>query len=153
MRGVTEKVPAHFSVTPRTLRNSDAGVWPLTYTLTGENPASVSIDGHVRRGTRATFNAGPEPVRNNKITFSGRLERADWNRHRYRGISRTVEIETPDAGGEESVAVARFTTRANGTYRHTQPFPGPNSYWLTYPGTKATAGTSSKPDHVTDRHV
>jgi hypothetical protein len=145
---LTEKWAGTFSVSPRTLGNSDAGVWPLTYTLTGVNPGSVSIGGHVRRATRATFNAGPEPVRNHRITYSGKLERADWNLHRYRGISRTVEVATPDAGGEEEVTVARFRTRANGTYRHTQTFPGPNRYWMTYRGTSVTAGTSSRPDWV-----
>jgi hypothetical protein len=146
---LTERWAGTFSVSPRTLRNSDAGAWPLTYRVTGDHPESTTIDGFVRRATRASFNAGPEPVKNDTIAYSGKLERADWTAHRYRGISRSVEVQTVEPGDHEYVDVATFRTRKDGTYRHTQRFPGPNSYWLTYAGTKATAGTSSKPDHVT----
>jgi hypothetical protein len=145
---LSEKWAGPFSVSPRPLRNSDAGVWPLTYRVTGDHPESTTIDGYVRRATRASFNAGPEPMRNDTITYSGRVERADWTAHRYRGISRSVEVQTIEPGDHEYVDVAIFRTRGDGTYRHTQRFPGPNSYWLTYAGTAVTAPTSSKPDRV-----
>ena len=136
------------SLNPTKLRNGDAGVWPVTYQVTGDDAATGKLDGHVRRATRATFDAGPEPVKNDTITYSGKLERADWAASRYRGISRSVTVQTVPPGDHEYVDVATFRTRKDGTYRYTQKFPGPNSYWLAYAGTDVTAGLSSKPDHV-----
>lgn len=144
----TDRWTANFSVNPKALRNIDAGVWPVTYAVTGAASASASIDGHVRRGTRASFNAGPEPVRENRITFSGKLERADWTNHRYRGISRPIAIEATGPDEDEPLIIARLTTRKDGTYRTTQRFPGAHRYWMSYAGTSVTAGTSSRPDWV-----
>jgi hypothetical protein len=144
----TDKWAGTISVHPKALRNTDAGVWRVTYDVTGATSDSASIDGHLRRGTRASFNAGPEPVRNNRITFSGKLERADWTTHRYRGIARSIAIQATGPDEDEPLTVATLTTRKVGTYRHTQRFPGPHRYWMSYAGTSATAGTSSKPDWV-----
>lgn len=138
----------HLSLNPTKLRNSDAGVWPVSYEVTGDDAATGKLDGHVRRATRATFNAGPEPVRNDTITYSGKLERADWSAHRYRGISRLVDVQAVPPGDHEYVEIATFKTRKDGTYRYSQKFPGPNAYWLAYAGTNATAGVSSKSDYV-----
>jgi hypothetical protein len=79
-------------ISPKSLHNSDAGAWTITYTATGDHPQSVTVDGDVRRASRATFNAGPQPVRNNTITFSGKLERANWNTRHYAGYSRKVTL-------------------------------------------------------------
>ena len=68
--------------------------------------------------------------------------------HRYRGISRLVDVQVVPPGDHEYVEVATFKTRTDGTYRHSQKFPGPNAYWLACAGTNATAGVSSKPDYI-----
>jgi hypothetical protein len=80
-------------IRPRTLRNSDAGIWPTTYRVTGAGIDELTVSNEVLRASRMTFNAGPEPVRNNRITYSGKLERASWNSRRYFGWrGRTVRV-------------------------------------------------------------
>jgi hypothetical protein len=134
---------------PRDLRNSDAGTWELRYTVTGNGTSeSVTTEAKIRRATRATFNAGPEPVRHDRLTFSGQLERASWNTRHYSGVSKTVVVRMVDAGGEEDADVVTLETRSDGTYRRTVAFPGPNRYWLAYEGGTVSAPTQSRVDRV-----
>lgn len=133
---------------PKTLRNSEAGSWTVRYEVDGAHPG-VEEDayGQVVRQTRARFDAGPEPVRRNKITYSGRLERADWDTRRFSGISADVHItRTADDDGFSEVATP--TTRDNGRFRVKQPFPGPGTYRLYYPGDTISASVYSRADHV-----
>ena len=134
-------------VDPDDLRNSDAGLWAVSYRVNDDSTKVATGSGRVRRATRVSFNAGPEPVRNNTITFSGKLERADWNKSRYRGIRGDVRVVV-EVCCEEDDVVARFTTRSNGKYRVTQTFPGPDDYSLVYAGSDTTAGTKSRVDRV-----
>jgi hypothetical protein len=133
---------------PKTSRNSEAGAWTVRYEVDGAHPG-VEEDpyGQVVRQTRVSFNASPEPVRKNTITYSGRLERANWNTRRFSGISTNVHINRiAEDGGFSEVATPR--TRHNGKFRVKQPFPGPGTYRLYYSGDTVSASVYSAPDHV-----
>lgn len=133
---------------PKTLRNSEAGSWTVRYEVDGAHPG-VEEDpyGQVVRQTRVSFNAGPEPVRKDKIAYSGRLERANWNTRRFSGISKDVHINRiAEDDGFSEVATPR--TRDNGKFRIKQPFPGPGTYQLYYPGDTISASVYSRSDHV-----
>jgi hypothetical protein len=133
---------------PKTLRNSEAGSWTVRYEVDGAHPdATEDAYGQVVRQTRASFDAGPEPVRKDRITLSGRLERANWNTRRFSGISKDVHINRT-AEGDELSEVAAPRTRDNGRFRISQPFPGPGTYQLYYPGGKVSASVYSRTDHV-----
>ncbi len=99
-------------ISPKSLTNSDAGVWPITYKVTGGATDSLTTDGQVRRASRLTFNAGPEPVKNGKITYAGKLERASWTSKKYYGISRKLEITRSVKDSEELFTVATPTTKS-----------------------------------------
>ena len=137
------------SIEPRSLRNSDAGTWPTTYRVNGAGIDELTVSNKVLRASRLTFNAGPEPVRNHRITYSGRLERASWNSLRYLGWSgRTLPVIAfyEDHGNSEQVAAP--VTRRDGTYRLTQRFPGSAEYHADVARTSTTAAAHSRTDHV-----
>jgi hypothetical protein len=139
-------------IKPSELRNSDAGVWTVRYEVDGGTPGTsetTTVDGHVRRATRASFNAGPEPVPNDRLTFTGTLERADWNTHHYRGVAKPVVVQTQDKDDDSrTVDVVTLTTKKNGTFRKTVAFPGAGPYWVRFEGGTVSAPTTSRVDRV-----
>lgn len=139
-------------IKPTKLRNSDAGNWPVTFTATGDQVDAETVPLEVKRLSRLTFNAGPEPVRDNKITFAGKADRASWNSHRYVAWSnQRVEISVAegDDGGEGlPEQVAETTSNASGAYRLTTKFFGANEYYAQTYSTDTTLGVSSSSDHV-----
>ncbi|SEQ86151.1 hypothetical protein [Microlunatus flavus] len=139
-------------IKPSELRNSDAGVWTVRYEVDGGSHGTsetTTVEGHVRRATRATFNAGPEPVRHGRLTFTGTLERADWNTHRYRRVSKPVVVQTlGGADGSPTTDVVRLTTKKDGTFRTTVAFPGPGAYRVAFEGGSVSAPTTSRVDRV-----
>jgi hypothetical protein len=137
------------SIAPRTLRNSDAGTWPTTYRVNGAGVDELTVDNKVLRASRLTFNAGPEPVRNSRITYSGKLERASWNRLRYYAWGgRTVSVVGFFEDHGVSKEVATPVTSAKGTYRHTQRVPGADEYSANVARSSTTAAAHSRTDHV-----
>jgi hypothetical protein len=136
-------------VEPRTLRNSDAGTWPTTYRVSGAGVDQLKVNNKVLRASRLTFNAGPEPVRNQRITYSGKLERASWSSRRYFGWrGRTVRVTAFYEDHGNSKQVAAPITRADGTYRHTQRFPGSAEYHADVARSSTTAAAHSRTDFV-----
>jgi hypothetical protein len=122
---------------------------PTTYRVTGAGIDELTVSNEVLRASRMTFNAGPEPVRNNRITYSGKVERASWNSRRYFGWrGRTVRVTAfyEDHGNSEQVAAP--VTRRHGTYRLTQRFPGTAEYHADVARTSTTAAAHSRTDHV-----
>jgi len=106
------------AVDPTALRNSDAGVWPTTFAVTGDHQDSLTVPNRVLRASRISFNAGPEPVRNNRLTYTGKVRRASWSTHRYVADGdRRVEVGYQFDPHEEGDVVARPLTRASGRYR------------------------------------
>lgn len=137
------------SIKPRSLSNADAGRWPTTFQVTGDNPDSYTVNSYVRRAVRISFNAGPEPVRGSRITYSGQLERASWDTHTYRDLARRqVSIIQVRLDEEDQDELAAVKTRADGTFRITRPYAGPGFYLARYEGTRYTSFGESRRDRV-----
>ena len=137
------------SIKPRSLRNDDAGRWRTTFKVTGSNPDSYTTISSVRRAVRITFNAGPEPVRKGRITYSGHLERASWDTGTYRDLAgRTVSIYQIRLDEEDMDEIAAVKTGADGRYRLTRPYSGPGFYVGVYDGTRYTSDKWSRRDRV-----
>ncbi len=139
------------AIAPRTLRNSDAGAWPTTYRVTGAETATATITHVVRRATRVTrFNAGPEPVRNDRLTYTGHVERASWTSHRYRNLAKhPVSVERIWLDEEESEQVAATVTRKDGTFLVTRAYAGPGFYVAIPQLSRTTNSSESRRDTVT----
>jgi hypothetical protein len=137
------------SIDPRKLRNEDAGWWRTTFRVTGPNPDTHTINSNVRRAVRISFNAGPEPVRNGRITYSGHLERASWDTRTYRDLAgRVVSIYQIRLDEEDMDEIDVTRTGADGRYRLTRPYYGPAFYVGVYNGTRYTAQKWSRRDRV-----
>jgi hypothetical protein len=137
------------SIAPHSLRNEDAGRWPTTFRVTGTNPDSYTVNSNVRRAVRISFNAGPEPVRNARITYSGHLERASWDTHTYRNLAgRQVSIYQIRLDEEDMDEVAAVKTGSDGRYRLTRAYSGPGFYIAVYDGTRYTSNKWSRRDRV-----
>jgi hypothetical protein len=121
---------AKLSIKPTSLENSDAGAWPVRYTVVfGEVVQTLHTDAQVQRAARISFNAGPEPVRGDKITYSGTLERANWNTGRYAGwTNHRVEVESYEPQDHEFQPVTTLVTGKGGAYRATQRYRGDGQY-------------------------
>ena len=136
-------------IDPATLRNSDAGVWPTTFAVTGAHRDAVTLANRVLRASRISFNAGPEPVQDQRITYAGQVERASWNSDRYVvDGDRRVEVSyqwDPHEGGD---VVVRPLTRADGRYRVSQRYQGPGWYDAEVLATSTTAAAHSRGDEV-----
>jgi hypothetical protein len=139
------------AISPRSLRNSDAGGWPTTYQVTGDHADTETVTSLVRRATRVTsFNAGPEPVRNGRITYSGHVERANWDRRRYDDLAgHVVGVQRIWLDEEESELVAAPRTRKDGTFRVTKAYAGPGHYVAVPHENRTTASSQSRRDTVT----
>lgn len=137
-------------IDPGTLRNSDAGVWPTTFTAAGAHRDAVTLPNRVLRASRISFNAGPEPVEDQRITFAGEVERASWNADRYVvDGDRRMEVGyqwDPPEGGD---VIARHITGSDGGYRVSQRYEGPGWYDADVLTTSTTAAASSRTDEVT----
>ncbi|SDS97293.1 hypothetical protein SAMN04488543_2750 [Friedmanniella luteola] len=137
------------SIAPRSLRNEDAGRWRTTFRVAGPNPDSRTVNSNVRRAVRISFNAGPEPVRNGRITYSGHLERASWDTRTYRDLARrVVSIYQIRLDEEDMDEIAATRTGADGRYRLTRPYSGPGFYVGVYDGTRYTSARWSRRDRV-----
>jgi hypothetical protein len=141
---------ARLAIAPKTLENSDAGVWPVRYTIVdGEVARTAGEDAEVRRAARITFNAGPEPVRNGRITYSGTLERASWDTGRYRPYgNQRVDLHRTVPGDPEEDFIATVRTNREGRYRHTERFRGAGHYQSQSGTNRTTASAVSRVDAV-----
>lgn len=137
-------------IDPKKLRNTDAGTWRVRYEVRGEAVDSADNVGHVRRATRVSFDAGPEPVRHGRITFTGTLERASWSAHRYRALDRTLTVQTFEADGVEHADLLALRTGSDGRFRSTVRFPGNGTYWAYFEGDDASGSATSRRDRVVE---
>lgn len=137
-----------YRVSPKTLTNSDAGTWPITFRVTGPTPDSLTTVARVRRAVRGTFNAGPEPVTGDRITYTGTIKRASWTSKKYLGISRDLQIYRMTTDSHESTVVSTPRSNKAGNYRVTQRPSGPGAYQMRYRGSKTTSNFSSPIDLV-----
>lgn len=135
-------------IKPRSLKNSDAGTWALTFHARGTDAESRDDTAEVLRASRLSFNAGPEPVEDRTITYQGKLERASWDSHRYLGYRETVLLVREGDPHDGQDAFGKVVTKKNGTYRVTEAYRGPNVYNADFDGTETTAGSRSRDDKV-----
>ena len=133
------------------LEDADAGTWLLSFEAEGRRYAERTFS--VRRESRISFDAGPEPVRHDKITFAGKLRRASWERSRFEGVKgervRVLRLGPVETASPRRVAL--LTTKKKGRYSNRQPFPGTDRYQATYDGSAAVAPVTSRVDTVRAR--
>ncbi|WP_369263509.1 DUF5707 domain-containing protein [Streptomyces sp. R35] len=135
--GTTSVCTAHYTIDPRRdLKNSLAGIWKVNVEADANDGDYVKVDGlttfFMKRYAKLTANASPEPVaKGGTITVTGKLTRANWDTHDYRGYTNQrayLEFRRPGTDYYESlgytttnstgVATAKVTATADRYWRY-----------------------------------
>ncbi|MFF2363906.1 hypothetical protein ACFVU0_14515 [Streptomyces sp. NPDC058122] len=137
--------------------NEDAGTWKTAARVFLAGDASDTDDKNlplqVKRATRVTANASPEPVTAGKtITVTGRITRANWDTHTYQGYAgRTVSLQFKAEGASSYTTVKKATSSSTGALRTTVKATVPGTWRWTYYGNSTSGAKSSTGDYVAVR--
>ncbi|MFD9095832.1 hypothetical protein [Streptomyces collinus] len=137
--------------------NEDAGTWKTAgqVFLAGDadDTDDLNLPVQVKRATRVTVNASPEPVAaGGTITVTGKVTRANWDTHTYQGYAgRTVSLQFKAAGASSYTTVKKATSSGTGTLRTTVKATKPGTWRWTYYGNSTAGAKSSAGDYVAVR--
>jgi hypothetical protein len=137
--------------------NEDAGTWKTAARvfLAGDahDTDDVALPLQVKRATRVTVNASPEPVTRGKtITVTGRVTRANWDTHTYQGYAgRTVSLQFKAAGASSYTTIKKAKSSSTGALKTTVKATVPGTWRWTYYGNSTSGAKSSAGDHVAVR--
>ncbi|WP_307669089.1 hypothetical protein [Streptomyces sp. V2I9] len=134
--------------------NEDAGTWKTAakvYLPKGaEDIDDKKLPLQVKRATRLTVNASPEPVgKGRTITVTGRVSRANWNTHTYQGYAgRTVSLQFKAAGTSSYKTVKKVESNSTGALKTTVKAGTSGTWRWTYFGNTTSGANSSNGDRV-----
>ncbi|MCG7208218.1 hypothetical protein [Streptomyces arenae] len=137
--------------------NEDAGTWKTAGRVflpgDAQDTDDLNLPLQVKRATRVTVDASPEPVAVGKaITVTGRVTRANWNTHTYQGYAgRTVSLQFKAAGASSYTTVKKVTSSSTGALRTTVKATKPGTWRWTYYGNSTSGAKSSTGDYVAVR--
>jgi hypothetical protein len=139
---------------PALSHNADAGTWHAQVCVVDSGNFSVCDRGLAptlyKRASRLTANAGPEPVtKGKKITITGKLTRANWEKHDYRGYtSQPVKLQFRKAGTSTYKTVRTVNTNSYGNLKTTVT-ASTDGYWrYSFAGTSTTAPVTTAGDFL-----
>lgn len=146
-------------IDPRNLDfgNEDAGTWKTAARVFLVGDAHDTDDKdlalQVKRATRVTVNASPEPVAAGKtITVTGKVTRANWDTHTYQGYAgRTVSLQFKAAGASSYTTVKKAMSSSTGALKTTVKATEPGTWRWTYYGNSTSGAKSSTGDYVAVR--
>ncbi|MFH8374824.1 hypothetical protein ACH4A7_15010 [Streptomyces cyaneofuscatus] len=137
--------------------NEDAGTWKTAARLRLPGGARDIDDKNlplqVKRATRVTVNASPEPVgKGSTITVTGRVTRANWDTHTYQGYAgRSVSLQFKASGSSSYKTIKKVTSSGTGALKTTVKATVPGTWRWTYYGNTTSGAKSSAGDHVAVR--
>jgi hypothetical protein len=142
---------------PEKMINLLAGPWLVSALVADTGPSSttsakqftVSI---VRRATfGSTFNAAPESVtKNQNITLTGTLGRANWDTMTYVGYSgRQIKVQFKPTGDTTFTTIKTVTSQAKGKIKTTVKATKSGTWRFSYGGNSVTGSAVSSGDAIT----
>ncbi|ELP62114.1 hypothetical protein ACKI1I_14110 [Streptomyces turgidiscabies] len=150
------------------LTNTDAGArWTaggIAIAFNGQDPEGNDFDPSkvgiaqqgdlgtttVRRLSKLTVNATPEPVRKNAtITVTGKLTRANWDGPNYTGYAtQPVQLQFRKNGASAYTVVKTIKTTASGELKTTVKATVDGFFRYVFAGTATTVGSSAAADFI-----
>ncbi len=134
--------------------NEDAGAWKvgaIAY-LPGdaEDFDDENLTVYVKRNSRLTVNASPEPVTKGKtITVTGKVTRANWDTNKYASYGgRHVSLQFKAAGATSYTTVKKVYADSAGTLRTTVTASKTGTWRWVYYGNTTTGPSVSTGDNV-----
>ncbi|MFD8059794.1 hypothetical protein ACFXA0_08385 [Streptomyces cyaneofuscatus] len=136
------------------MRNSEAGVWKVAgqvYFKDGSKDVDATgLTVHVKRNSRLTVNAAPEPVAKGKtITVTGKVTRANWETRKYAVYGgRHVSLQFKPSGTDSYTTVKKVYANGSGALRTTVKAAKTGTWRWAYYGNTTTGASMSPGDHV-----
>ncbi|MHB9755825.1 calcium-binding protein [Streptomyces sp. BYX5S] len=153
----TFKCTATFDIDPQSdLENADAGAWKISLYAITEATTDVRTDNaktwYLKRWSRLSNNAAPEPVAKGKtITITGKLERANWDTHKYAGYTQqTVRLQERSLTGSYATTSSHSTGTGSlaGVEKQTRTATTDRCYRYKFEGTTTTPPVTATGDCV-----
>ncbi|WP_327351894.1 calcium-binding protein [Streptomyces sp. NBC_01304] len=136
------------------LSNPDAGTWHLSalaYAKDGDHHHDrAAATFNLQRASKLTVNAAPEPVKKGKtLTVTGKLSRANWETHTYRGYTnQPVQLQFRKKTASSYTTVKTVKTDSSGNLKTTVPAAA-DGYWRWhFAGTSTTPAAKASGDFV-----
>ncbi|MFB6778617.1 calcium-binding protein [Streptomyces sp. NPDC056352] len=153
--GTSSVCTRHYTIDPRRdLDNSLAGIWKVAVDVHAKDGDYVRTDGYttffMQRYSKLTANAAPEPVtKGSPITVTGKLTRANWDTHDYRGYANQrgyLEFRRPSTSYYESLG---YTTSNTSGALSAKVTATSDRYWrYEFRGTMTTRAVKATGDFV-----
>ncbi|MGP3633402.1 calcium-binding protein [Streptomyces sp. 24-1644] len=148
---------ATFKIDPQSdLTNEDAGAWKISLWAITDAATDVRTDNaktwYLKRWSRLSNNAAPEPVAKGKtITITGKLERANWDTHKYAGYTQqTVRLQERSLTGSYATTSSHLTGTGSlaGVEKKTRTATTDRCYRYKFEGTSTTPPVTAAGDCV-----
>ncbi|MEU1122208.1 hypothetical protein ABZ371_01110 [Streptomyces sp. NPDC005899] len=136
------------------MRNSDAGAWKVAAEVYfeggGADVDDKGLTAYVKRNSRLTVNASPEPVSKGRtITVTGKVTRADWETRKYASYGgRTVSLQYKPAGAASYTTVKKVLANSSGNLKTTVTASKTGTWRWAYYGNTTTGPSMSSGDNV-----
>ncbi|MFF0780890.1 hypothetical protein [Streptomyces sp. NPDC003720] len=136
------------------MRNSEAGVWKVGAEVYfkggGGDTDDKGLTVQVKRNSRLTVNASPEPVSKDRtITVTGKVTRANWETKKYASYGgRLVNLQFKPAGTASYTTVKKVYANGSGDLRTTVKASKTGTWRWLYHGNATTGPSTSSGDNV-----
>ncbi|MYR95857.1 MULTISPECIES: hypothetical protein [unclassified Streptomyces] len=136
------------------MRNSEAGAWKVAgevyFQGGGGDVDATGLTVHVKRNSRLTVNASPEPVAKGKtLTVTGKVTRANWETRKYASYGgRHVSLQFKPAGATSYTTVKKVYANGSGSLKTTVKASRTGTWRWAYYGNTTTGASQSAGDHV-----
>ncbi len=136
------------------MRNSEAGAWKVAARVffkgDGGDTDDEGLTVHVKRNSRLTVNASPEPVAKDKtITVTGKVTRANWETRKYASYGgRLVSLQFKPSGAASYTTVKKVYADSSGGLRTTVKASTTGTWRWVYYGNTTTGPSTSSGDNV-----
>ena len=136
------------------MRNSEAGAWKVGAQVFfkggGGDTDDEGLTSYVKRNSRLTVNAAPEPVSKGKtITVTGKVTRANWETRKYASYGgRHVSLQFKPAGTASYTTVKKVYANGSGDLRTTVKASRTGTWRWVYYGNTTTGPSTSSGDNV-----
>ncbi|MFE6894905.1 calcium-binding protein [Streptomyces sp. NPDC057694] len=148
---------ATYKIDPQSyLTNEDAGAWKISLWAVTDAVTDVDTDNaltwYLKRWSRLSNNAAPEPIaKGKKITITGKLERANWDTHKYAGYTQqTVRLQERSLTGSYATTSSHITGTGSqaGVEKQTRTATTDRCYRYKFEGTSTTPPVTATGDCV-----
>lgn len=136
------------------MRNSEAGAWKVAARVffkgDGGDTDDEGLTVHVKRNSRLTVNASPEPVAKDKtITVTGKVTRANWETRKYASYGgRLVSLQFKPSGAASYTTVKKVYASSSGGLSTTVKASKTGTWRWAYFGNTTTGPSTSPGDNV-----